>query len=106
MDIRFRSEDDSTGHSESKKKKVDRRTGGKTILKSRQKWALPAQQVQLKAGQGEKGCCEVICDAPTILQGYDIEPAIAAMHGPLGVVDIGHCTVTHCDGGGLSLINQ
>ena len=49
------------------KKKVDRRTGGKTILKSRQEWALPAQLVQLKTGQGEKGCCEVICDAMTIL---------------------------------------
>ena len=34
------------------------------------------------------------------------EPAIAAMHGPLSVFDIGHCTAKHCDAGGLSLVDQ
>ena len=31
------------------------------------------------------------------------ELAIAAMHG---VFDIGHCTVIHCDAGGVSLVDQ
>ena len=34
------------------------------------------------------------------------EPAIAAMHGLHSVFDIGHCTVIHRDGGGVSLVNQ
>ena len=33
-------------------------------------------------------------------------PAIATMHGSHSVFDIGHCTVIHCDAGGLSLIDQ
>ena len=35
-----------------------------------------------------------------------VKPAIAAMHGPHGVFDFGHCTVIHCDAGGVSLVNQ
>ena len=31
-------------------------------------------------------------------------PAIAAMHSPRSVFDIGHCTVIHCDAGGVSLV--
>ena len=34
------------------------------------------------------------------------QPAIAAMHGPHSVFDIGHCAVIHCDGGGRSLVDQ
>ena len=34
------------------------------------------------------------------------KPAIAAMHGPHCVFDIGHCAVTHCDVGGVSLADQ
>ena len=33
-------------------------------------------------------------------------PAIAAMHGPHSVFDIGHCTVIHCDAGGVALVDQ
>ena len=33
-------------------------------------------------------------------------PAIAAMHGPHSVFDIGHYTVIHCDAGGVSLVDQ
>ena len=32
--------------------------------------------------------------------------AIAAMHGPHSVFDIGHCTVIHCDAEGVSLVDQ
>ena len=32
--------------------------------------------------------------------------AIAAMHGLHSVFDIGHCTVIHRDGGGVSLVDQ
>ena len=28
------------------------------------------------------------------------------MHGPHGVFDTGHCTVIHCDAGGVSLVDQ
>ena len=35
-----------------------------------------------------------------------IKPAIAAMHGPHSVFDIGHCTVIHRDAGGVSLVDQ
>ena len=34
------------------------------------------------------------------------KPAIAAMHGPHSVFDIGHCTVIHCDGGDVSLVDR
>ena len=34
------------------------------------------------------------------------ESAISAMHGPHSVFDFGHCTVIHCDAGGMSLIEQ
>ena len=33
-------------------------------------------------------------------------PAIAAMHGPHSVFDIGHGTEIHCDAGGMSLVDQ
>ena len=39
-------------------------------------------------------------------QFYGREPAIAAMHGPQSVFDIGHCTVIHCDAGGVLLVDQ
>ena len=39
-------------------------------------------------------------------QGKQLKPAIAAMHGPHSVFDIGHCTVIHRDGGGVSLVDQ
>ena len=32
--------------------------------------------------------------------------AIAAMHSPHSVFDIGHCSVIHCDAGGVSLVDQ
>ena len=35
-----------------------------------------------------------------------LTPAIAAMHGPHSVFDIGHYTVIHCGGGGVSLVGQ
>ena len=38
-----------------KKEEVDRRRGGKTILKSGQGWALPAQLGQMKTGEDGKG---------------------------------------------------
>ena len=34
------------------------------------------------------------------------QPAIAAMHGPHSVFDIGHCTVIHCDAGDMLLVDQ
>ena len=34
------------------------------------------------------------------------KPAIAAKHCPHSVFNIGHCTVIHCDGGGVSLVDQ
>ena len=37
---------------------------------------------------------------------FMIDPAIAAMHGPHSVFDICHCTVVHCDAGGVSLVDQ
>ena len=52
--------DNPTGHSErKKKKKADRRRGGKTILKSGQEWTLPAQLGQLKTGQDGKGLLRI-----------------------------------------------
>ena len=38
-----------------RKKKTDRRRGGKAISKSGQEWTLPAQLGQLKTGQDGKG---------------------------------------------------
>ena len=35
-----------------------------------------------------------------------LKPAIGAMHSPHSVFDIGHCTVIHCDAGGVSLVDQ
>ena len=32
--------------------------------------------------------------------------AIAPMHGPHSVFDIGHYTVIHCDAGGVSLVTN
>ena len=38
---------------------------------------------------------------------YLPKQASAAMHGPPhSVVDIGHCTVMHCDAGGMSMVDQ
>ena len=34
------------------------------------------------------------------------KPAIAAMHDLHSVFDSGHCTVIHCDAGGVSLADQ
>ena len=34
------------------------------------------------------------------------KPAIAAMHGPDSVFNIGHCMVIHRDGVGVSLVDQ
>ena len=34
------------------------------------------------------------------------EPALAAMHGPHSVSDIGDCTVINGDAGGVSLVDQ
>ena len=34
------------------------------------------------------------------------KPAIAAMHGPRSVFNTGCCTITHCDAGGVSLVDQ
>ena len=34
------------------------------------------------------------------------QPPIAALHGPHSIFDIGHCTVIHCDAGGVSLVDQ
>ena len=34
------------------------------------------------------------------------EPVIAAIHGPHSVFHIGHCTVKHCDAGGVLLLDQ
>ena len=55
-----------------KEGEVDRRRGGKTIIKSRQGCALPANLGQLKQDKLKNGCCEVICGIPTTLQGYGI----------------------------------
>ena len=55
-----------------KEGEVDRRRGGKTIIKSRQGCALPADLEQLKQDKLKRGCCEVICGTPTTLRGYGI----------------------------------
>ena len=34
------------------------------------------------------------------------KPAIAAMHGPHSVFDMGHCTIIHGNAGGVSLVDQ
>ena len=50
------SNDDSIGHCErKKKKKVDRRTGVKIILRNGQGWTLLAELRQLKTGLGRRG---------------------------------------------------
>ena len=56
-----------------KREEVDRRRGGKTVSKSGQEWTLPAELGQLKQNKMERSCCEVICGAPTIMQGYGID---------------------------------
>ena len=53
-----------------KEEELDSRRGGKTIIKSRQGCALPAEQ--LKQDRLKRGCCEVISGTPTTLQGYGI----------------------------------
>ena len=42
-----------------RKKKADRRRGGKTISKCGQEWTLPAQLGQLKTGQDGKGLLQI-----------------------------------------------
>ena len=42
-----------------KRKEADRRRGGKTISKSGQEWALPAQLGQLTTGQDGKGLLQI-----------------------------------------------
>ena len=42
-----------------KRKRGDRRRGGKTISKSGQEWTLPAQLGQLKTGQDGKGLLRI-----------------------------------------------
>ena len=54
------SKDNPTGQSErKKKKKVDRRRGGKTISKSGPEWTLLVQLGQLKTGQDGKGLLRI-----------------------------------------------
>ena len=50
--------------------------------------------------------CTCLCSLVFGWSDYKSEPAIAAMHGPHSVFDIGHCTVIHCDAGGASLVDQ
>ena len=45
-------------------KEADRRRGGKTISKSGQEWTMPAQLVQLKIGQDEKGLLQIHLECP------------------------------------------
>ena len=47
-----------------KEQKEDRRRVGKTILKNRQEWTLPAQLEQLKTGQGGKGLLQIHLRCP------------------------------------------
>ena len=42
-----------------KRKKADRRRGGKTKSKTGQEWTLPAQLRRLKTGQDEKGLLRI-----------------------------------------------
>ena len=42
-----------------KEEEVDKRRGGKTMLKSGQEWALAAQLEQLKIGQDGKGLLQI-----------------------------------------------
>ena len=51
---------------------VDRRRGGKTILKSRQEWTWPVQLRRLKKDHVEKDYCDV-CGAQPTFQGYGID---------------------------------
>ena len=44
--------------------------------------------------------------SPCFLRNFVKKPAMAAMHGPHSVFDIGHGTVIHCDAGGVSLVDQ
>ena len=51
-----------------KEGEVDRRRGGKTIIKSRQRCTLPADLEQLKQDRLKRGCCEIICGTPTTME--------------------------------------
>ena len=55
-----------------------------------------------------KGLCVIllVLSAFSHLQRAEGKPTIAAMYGPQSVFDIGHCTVIHCDAGGVSLVDQ
>ena len=55
-----------------KEGEVDRRRSGKTMIKSTQGYALPADLGQLKQDRLQRGCFEVIRGTPTTLQGYGI----------------------------------
>ena len=59
LKVFWSSKDNPTGHSERKRKRGDRRGGGKTISKSGQEWTLPAQLGQLKTGQDGKGLLRI-----------------------------------------------
>ena len=52
------------------KRRADRRRDGKTILKSGQEWALPAQLGQLKTGQDGEGLIQIYLRFPDDLQSY------------------------------------
>ena len=53
------SKDNPTGQVKGKRKRADRRRGGKTISKNGQEWALPAQLGQMKTGQDGKGLLRI-----------------------------------------------
>ena len=56
LKVFWHSKDNSAGHSARKKEeKVDKRRGGKIILRSGHGWTLLAQKRQLKTGLGGKG---------------------------------------------------
>ena len=61
LEVFWFSKGNTTRHSEQKKEEVDRRRGGKTLIKSRQGCALPADLGLLKQDRLKRVCCEVIC---------------------------------------------
>ena len=48
----------------------------------------------------------IVHDILLLYQNQLWKPAIAAMHGPHSVFDIGQCTVVHCDAGGVSWLTN
>ena len=55
-----------SGNLKINEKEVDRRRSGKTRLKNGQEWTVPAQQGQLKTGQGWKG---IVASSSVVPQG-------------------------------------